>query len=235
MIKKEGTKPPTQLLLWDIDGTVVHTGKAGEVAMGRALSTVFGKTGSIHDIDYPGRTDRMICRMLLEHHGIEPTHQAVHDFVEGYLHALKEELPLRQGTVLPGIHELLTACRDHPSRINALLTGNMVRGAELKLGHYGVWEFFEFGAFADDADERDALGPVALDRAAELLGVPIDPRQVFIIGDTPRDIQCGRAIGAHTISVATGAYSLEELDAHDPDHLFPDFRDTWAFLDILEP
>lgn len=223
-----------KLLLWDIDGTVVHTGKAGEVAMGVALKRKFGIDGSIHDVDYPGRTDRLICRMLLEHYGVEPTDEAVHDFVEGYLEALEEELPLRQGQVLPGILTILETCRDRPDIINALLTGNMARGAELKLRHYDVWNFFEFGAFADDAPQRNQLGPVALERAASRLGIPVDPAHVFVIGDTPHDIECGKVIGARTVAVATGAYSVESLQSHQPDHLFPDFSDPETFLALLD-
>lgn len=222
-----------KLLLWDIDGTLVHTGKAGEIAMGVALKRKFDIDGSIHDVDYPGRTDRMICGMLLEHYGISATDEAVHDFVEGYLEALQEELPRKQGRVLPGILVILQQCRDRPDIINALLTGNMSRGAELKLAHYDVWDFFEFGAFADDAPDRNQLGLVALQRAATRLGIPLDPQHVFVIGDTPHDISCGKVIGARTIAVATGAYPVESLRQHQPDHVFADFSQTDDFLGLL--
>ncbi len=227
------TEKPKKLLLWDIDGTVVLTGKAGEYAMDAALAQ-FGVKGSIHDVDYPGRTDRLIGRMLLEHHGIPATEEAVHDFVEAYLQALAEELPQRQGEVLPGILEILEQCRQRPDCINALLTGNMSRGAELKLGHYDVWNYFEFGAFADDSNQRNELGPIALERAAARLGVPIDPQHVFIIGDTEHDIACGKVIGACTVAVATGAFSVEQLAKHEPDYLFRDLSDTAAFLALLD-
>lgn len=232
-MQRDKADTPRKLLLWDIDGTVVHTGKAGEYAMDAALAQV-GAQGSIHDVDYPGRTDRLIARMLMEHHQIPVTDESVHDFVEAYLSALAQELPKRQGEVLPGVLEILEACRQRPDCINALLTGNMERGAELKLGHYDVWNYFEFGAFADDADERNRLGPIALKRAAERLGVSMDPQHVFIIGDTEHDIACGKAIGACTVAVATGAFSTEELAKHHPDHLFEDFSDTDAFLKLLD-
>ncbi|MEM6884308.1 MAG: HAD family hydrolase [Verrucomicrobiota bacterium] len=228
-----GSEKPKKLLLWDIDGTVVLTGKAGEYAMDKALAQ-FGVQGSIHDVDYPGRTDRLICRMLLEHHGLPVTEESVHDFVEAYLQGLAKELPKRKGEVLPGILKILEHCRQRPDCINALLTGNMNRGAELKLGHYDVWHFFEFGAFADDANERNALGPIALERAAQRLGVPVDPQHVFIIGDTEHDIACGKVIGACTVAVATGAFSVEDLAKHQPDHLFADLSDTAAFLKLLD-
>ncbi|MGF1679533.1 MAG: HAD family hydrolase [Candidatus Methylacidiphilales bacterium] len=226
--------PTKKLLLWDIDGTLVHTGQAGEIAMGNALKHHFGVDGSIHDVDYRGRTDRLICRLLLEHHGIEPSAEKIHQFVEGYLEELAAELPQRQGAVLPGILDLLEACSQREDCINALLTGNMSRGAELKLSHYDVWHYFEWGAFADDSPERDLLGPVALQRATEKLGVSVDPQHVWVIGDTPHDIACGRAIGACTVAVATGGYSLIELRAHQPDYLFPDFSDHAPFLQLLE-
>ncbi|MEM7108613.1 MAG: haloacid dehalogenase-like hydrolase, partial [Bacteroidota bacterium] len=116
------TEKPKKLLLWDIDGTLVLTGKAGEYAMDAALAQ-FGVQGSIHDVDYPGRTDRQICRMLLEYHGIPVTPEAVQDFVEAYLQGLAEELPKRQGEVLPGVLEILRHCHQRPDCINALLTG----------------------------------------------------------------------------------------------------------------
>jgi len=232
-MKSVEMEPSPKLLLWDIDGTVVLTGKAGEYAMDHALAQ-FGVEGSIHDVDYPGRTDRMICRMLLEHHGIPATEERVHDFVEAYLNGLAAELPKRKGEVLPGILDILERCHHRTDCINALLTGNMERGAKLKLGHYRVWDYFEFGAFADDANERNALGPIALERASRRLGVSVDPQQVFIIGDTQHDIACGRAIGARTVAVATGAFSVEDLAQHKPDHLFADLSDTAAFEELLK-
>ncbi|MEM6823197.1 MAG: haloacid dehalogenase-like hydrolase, partial [Verrucomicrobiota bacterium] len=205
-------KPTTatkKLLLWDIDGTLVHTGKAGEFAIGVALKRKFGKTGAIDQVDFRGRTDRRICHQLLEFHGVEPTQEAVEEMVQAYLDALKEELPNRQGLVFPGILEILEVSHERDDLVNALLTGNAKRGAELKLSYYHIWNYFEFGAFADDSSDRNELGPVALERAKDTLNLSFEGKDVLVIGDTPHDIACGNVIGAQTVAVATGGYSYE--------------------------
>jgi phosphoglycolate phosphatase-like HAD superfamily hydrolase len=115
----------------------------------------------------------------------------------------------------------------------ALLTGNLVRGAEIKLAHFGVWHFFEFGAFSDDHHDRNELGHFARARALDRHGIDFPPESIYVIGDTPRDIECGRAIGARTVAIATGIYSRTELAGHRPDFLFEDFSDTAAIVTAL--
>jgi phosphoglycolate phosphatase-like HAD superfamily hydrolase len=114
-----------------------------------------------------------------------------------------------------------------------LLTGNLARGAELKLSHYGVWDFFEFGAFADDHVDRNKLGPVAHARAVEKHGISFDAREVYVLGDTPRDIDCARAAGFVAVAIATGSYTKEQLAEHRPDFLFEDLSDTKGVLSAL--
>lgn len=223
-----------KLLLWDIDGTLVLTGKAGEYALDCALERTFGIKGSIEQVDYRGRTDRRIGDMMMELHGIEMSPQNQHDFMENYLVALEEELPRRSGQVLPGILEILEESRRRPDCVNALLTGNLERGAKLKLSHYNVWHFFEFGAYADDSSDRNKLSPVALKRALEKTGEDFAPDRVFVIGDTPHDVACARVIGAKAIAVATGGYSRAELEACQPDAVFDDLAHPEAFFRLLD-
>jgi phosphoglycolate phosphatase-like HAD superfamily hydrolase len=109
----------------------------------------------------------------------------------------------------------------------------VARGAEIKLSHYGGWDYFEFGAFSDDSHDRNQLGKFARARALERHGEEFPPEQVYVIGDTPRDIECGRAFGGKTVAIATGNYSLEELEAHRPDFLFQDLSDTTAVVKVL--
>jgi phosphoglycolate phosphatase len=154
--------------------------------------------------------------------------------METYLVSLEEQLPQREGIVHPGILEILELSRQRPDLVNALLTGNLERGAKLKLTHYNIWHYFEFGAFADDSSNRNDLGPVALRRAYEKKGVQIPPEKVFVIGDTPHDIACARVIGAKAIAVATGGYSSAELESHCPDALFEDFRHPEKFFELIE-
>lgn len=223
-----------KLLLWDIDGTIMCTGKAGEIALGQALEKRFGIKGSIDQVDYRGRTDRRIGEMLLEHYQIERSAEHLHEFMETYLGLLEEQLPKCSGKLHLGILDILEISRQREDYINALLTGNLERGARLKCTHYDVWHYFEFGAFADDSAHRNELGPVALKRATEKTGFIIPPERVFVIGDTPHDISCARVIGAKAIAVATGGYTLEELREHQPDALFADFSEPEAFFQAID-
>ena len=223
----------SRLFLFDIDGTLITSGGAGESALIQAMSTRFGVAEDLQGITLAGATDALIAVSLLKKHGLEPSPQNTAALVDSYLHHLKESMPKYAGRVLPGIIPLLDALRLRPEAVIALLTGNMVKGAEIKLSHYGVWDYFEFGAFADDHHDRNELGKFAQARATEKHGISFLPSEIFVIGDTPRDIECGKAIGAKTVAIATGNYDREALAGHFPDFLFEDFQDTNAVLDAL--
>jgi phosphoglycolate phosphatase len=223
-----------RLILWDIDGTIIVSHGAGFRAMARALTERFSKTVDMKEIDWAGRTDSWIAGEVLRVVGLSDTPENIHHFLEGYLEILPKELSSgRPGQVLPGILELLETLRTHPGFVQGLLTGNLQRGAEVKLTHHKVWHYFEFGAYADDSHLRNDLGPHALRRAKERHAVEFAPANTFIIGDTPHDIECGKVIGARTIAVATGKYSIAELAAHQPTAVFEDFADTAAFLRVI--
>jgi phosphoglycolate phosphatase len=147
-------------------------------------------------------------------------------FLDRYLELLAEELPQRQGTLLPGVEELLSRLQARPQNVLALLTGNLRRGAQLKLTHYGIWDFFELGAFADDHHDRNQLGPFAQKRARERHAIDFAAGDIDVIGDTPHDIACGKAIGARTIAVTTGSFSRVQLAAHQPDRIVDDFSEV---------
>ena len=224
-----------KLILWDIDGTLIVSHGAGVRAMERAFTRRFGLTGDLSQIDWAGRTDTWITPEVLRRHGIPPTPQNCHDFLETYLELLPQQL--REGPpgqVLPGVCELLETLHRRTDLAQGLLTGNLRRGAEFKLTHYRVWHYFEFGAYADDSPRRNDLGPHALRRAKERHAVEFSPDQTFIIGDTPHDIECGKVIGARTIAVATGKYGEAELAAHAPTAVFGNFADTAAFLRVID-
>jgi phosphoglycolate phosphatase len=221
------------LLLWDIDGTLLASGGAGMRALRVALERVFDRDGSLDDIDWSGRTDRFIIAQVFERFGIPATQANIDRYVEGYAEALPAELA-RSASVLPGVLEVLTAADARPDIVQGLLTGNLRRGAEIKLGHHGLWDFFAFGAFADDSPNRNELGPHALRRAAEHAGALFQPDRVWIIGDTPHDIACGRVIGARTLALPTGHHPAEELAAHHPTALLRDLRDAAAFWALID-
>jgi phosphoglycolate phosphatase len=222
-----------RLLLFDIDGTLIHSGGAGIEALKRALNERFGIEDDLHDIEIAGMTDSGIVVSILKKHKIPATTENVAAFLDSYVHFLSKELPRREGKLLPGVLELLEKLKGRKHVVLALLTGNVSRGARLKLGHYGVWHFFEFGAFADDHQDRNQLGPFARARAQEKHGREFTADEIDVIGDTPRDIACGKALGARTIAVATGSWSREKLAEHHPDILIDNLSDANRLIDTL--
>jgi phosphoglycolate phosphatase len=224
-----------KLILWDIDGTLIISHNAGARALERALKKRFGVESDLSTINWAGRTDSWITGTIFRHVGLPDTPENSHDYLEAYLELLPEELATGdQGLVLPGILDLLETIHHRTDIAQGLLTGNLKRGAELKLTHYKVWHYFEFGAFADDSGNRNELGPHAVRRAQELHQVEFLPDHTFIIGDTPHDIECGKVIGARTIGVATGRYSMTQLAACAPTAVFADFSDTAALLRVID-
>ena len=222
------------LLLWDIDGTLVYMDRAGERALLVAIRDLYGRDLGDHlPVKLQGRTDTSICRDLLAYLGVPVTPAEEKRFQRAYLSHIPTTMPAGKARVLAGIREALDAVHAHPEIHQALLTGNLKEGARLKLSYLGLWDYFEFGAFADDSPVRDELGPFALARAKEKLGIEFPPERVYIIGDTPHDIACGKAIGAKTIAVATGSFSVGELEACEPTHTFADLSDTQALLKVI--
>jgi len=211
--------------LFDIDGTLLSSGGAGQAAMEAALESTFGITAPTEGISVAGRTDRAIVSDLMQYHGIDDATENWSRFVDAYLDRLPQELSSREGLVLPGVESLLTELHSRSSLTLGLLTGNFRRGAELKLNHYELSSFFTGGGFGDDHFERDDVARVALVDVREKTGTS-DNADVWVIGDTPADVQCGRAINATVIAVATGMYSIDELEAVEPDYLCEDFADV---------
>jgi phosphoglycolate phosphatase-like HAD superfamily hydrolase len=222
------------LLLWDIDGTLIASGGAGARALEVALRNVFGIEGSLAGIDFAGRTDTWLMREVFKRFGLPATPENFARYFEGYVAALPAEMANPRARVLPGVREALRAAAAHGAIAQGLLTGNMRRGAQVKLAHHGLWEHFAFGAFADDSEHRNDLGPHALRRAREKHGVEFSAANVWVIGDTPHDIACGKVIGARTLAVATGGYTLEQLHAHEPTIILEDLADTDRVLRALE-
>jgi phosphoglycolate phosphatase len=221
------------LILWDIDGTILHSSGAGMKALEAALGHVFGIKGSFEGIDFAGRTDRLIIRQVFERFSVEHSRANIDRYLDGYIAALPRSLAANHSRILPGLPEILRAAHARGDVAQGLLTGNIRRGAEAKLGHHGLWGLFPIGAFADDAEQRNELGPHALARARGHWGVDFPPERVWIVGDTPHDIACARAVGARALAVATGSYGLPALAAHAPDAALGDLSDPKAFWDAV--
>jgi phosphoglycolate phosphatase-like HAD superfamily hydrolase len=222
-----------RLFLFDIDGTLITSGGAGEAALKDAMRSRFDVEEDLDGIILAGATDARIARELLEKHSIAVSAENVAALLDTYLGHLNERIGRHDGKLLPGIVPLLKVLSDRSDAVLALLTGNVIRGAEIKLTHYGVWDFFEFGAFADDHHDRNELGKFARARALERHGEEFPPSRIYVIGDTPKDIECGRAIGACTVAIATGHYSSDQLRDHAPDFLFEDLSDTGRVVALL--
>ena len=222
-----------RLLLFDIDGTLIHSGGAGVHALKSAFKERFGVDDDLRDIEIAGMTDSGIVVSILNKHKIPATNENLSAFLDSYVHFLSSELPRRKGKLLPGVPELLQRLKSRPHLVLALLTGNVSRGAQLKLEHYGVWHFFEFGAFADDHRDRNRLGPFARARARERHGREFSASEIDVIGDTPRDIACGKALGARTVAVATGTWSRDQLAEYQPDFLIDNLSDVAKVIHTL--
>jgi phosphoglycolate phosphatase len=216
--------------LFDIDGTLLTTGGAGQLAMERALSRVFGIHQIQGEILAAGRTDRAITSDLFRLNGLEVTEQSWRRFLAEYFQLLPQTLAERQGRVLPGVRALLEELSGRADVSLGLLTGNFRDGAAIKLRHYRIDHHFAYGGFGDEHHERDDVARVALQAAANHLRRRVSGESVWVIGDTPSDVRCARAVGARAVAVATGIFSSQELEQTEPDLLLEDFRDADSLL-----
>jgi phosphoglycolate phosphatase len=222
------------LVLFDIDGTILHSGGAGRDAMEYALATVFGTAGD-SSMRYDGKTDKQIVRESMRAAGISDTEIDAHmeQVVSLYVATLPSRLgdPERHVGLYPGVAELIAAVHARDDSVLGLLTGNVESGARLKLAAVGLdFEQFRVNAFGSDNEMRGALPAIAHRRMQDAFGVTLGGRDVVVIGDTPADISCGRVLGARAIAVATGSYSVNELKAHHPYAVFQDLSDTDAVM-----
>lgn len=206
------------LLLWDIDGTLLTTGRAGIIAWNDACREVTRQALDFERLKTDGLTDHQVALAIMERARHAGSAEDLRRMVRCYEDRLPERLHERKGRVLDGVREALEHFRAHRPDIHSmLLTGNTEAGARAKLTHYGLAEFFEGGAFSIDAGPRAAIATRALQTVRRSFpNETIDPQHVFVIGDTPHDIDCAKAIGARAIAVATGVYSAADLRAHGP-------------------
>lgn len=224
--------PKRRLVLFDIDGTLLLTMGAGRRAITAAMAEVIGSAGTVFDgVRFDGKTDPQIVSELLHAAGDpDPADAArIGAVCERYADLLEAELqrPTARVQVMPGVPALLDRLEQEPRAVLGLLTGNLARGAELKLRAGGIDPArFMVGAYGSDSAHRPALPPIAASRAERLLGRVPHGHEVVIIGDTPADVACGASLGARAVAVATGGYTVEELAACGPYAAFSDLSDT---------
>jgi phosphoglycolate phosphatase len=212
-----------RLVLFDIDGTLLHTGGVGIKAFARAFASEFGIHDGTERLKFSGRTDVSLVREVFTLHQIEPSPRHFERFFAAYLSSLREMIADCQGGACHGVLEFHQALENQPEPpLIGLLTGNIKQGARIKLERFNLWEKFPFGGFADDHEHRDLIAAVAHQRGSERFGRTLRGEEVLVIGDTPLDIRCARAIGAKVLAVATGGTLIEELAQHQPDWAVPD-------------
>lgn len=215
-----------RILLFDIDGTMVAGAGAGRNAMEEAFEALYRKPIVIESHRLSGRTDRGIgLELLREHRFAHPENEEAElaRVFEAYLERLPHRLRQTPGRLLPGVTEILNRLRPQPGLSLGLLTGNLKQGARHKLDSFGLSEFFAFGGYGDRHEDRDDVAREAMREVPREAGTP---REVWVIGDTPLDIRCARAIGAKVLAVATGGHPREELAGHRPDLLLDNLADV---------
>jgi phosphoglycolate phosphatase len=219
------------VLFWDIDGTLLTTAKAGVPAWEAAVKEATGKDFQLSSIRVPGLTDFQIAARTFELLGVPLEGDVLGRMVSRYEDMLPSTLPLKQGRVLPNVREILDALDRRPDVRSYLLTGNTRRGARAKLTHYDLLKYFSDGAFAEDQGLRATIATRAIELARR--SGEVDLQHVYVIGDTPYDVEAANAIGVKTIAVATGGYSVEELTAHHPWRVFQELPPPDQFLDLI--
>lgn len=225
-----------KLVLFDIDGTLLWTAGAGRRAMESALMSHFGTCGP-PAYRYDGKTDVQIVRESMREAGIgaDRIDGALAAVLADYLAGLGRELDGTSLQPFAGVAALLDALEARGDRVLGLLTGNVAGGAAPKLRAAGIEpERFRVCAYGSDHEHRHELPRIALERAATALGAAIPGSMTVIIGDTPNDLECGRRVGARSIGVATGHYSVEELCRYQPSACFPDLSDTDAVMRAID-
>jgi phosphoglycolate phosphatase-like HAD superfamily hydrolase len=221
------------ICFFDIDGTLVLTGGAGQTAFGRTLAADFGVADMNRDVVFAGRSDRAIAMELFRIHGISATAENWQTFCAGYVARLDETLPSHNGYVLPGVEGLLSALAARGDVALGLLTGNVLEAARRKLSHFGLWDHFAFGGFGDEHEVRSDIAAAALAAARSHLNGDSLGR-FLVIGDTLHDIRCGQSIGARCVGVPTGSTPADVLRTAGPEVVVETLEDTDSIMALLD-
>lgn len=232
----------TVRVFFDIDATLLLTDGAGRAALKAALETVYGTSGRLDGYSFHGKTDPQIVVELLSGvgHDVSAIRERMPSMWPVYLEVLKRELDVRRAadriTLLPGVAELLAALENRDGVSLGILTGNIEEAAKLKLEAAGVTTEFDFAAYGSDSEQRTEVARIALERSRSRSGEEPNSLMLVVVGDTPDDVACARAIDARAVAVATGRHGVAELEAAGADFVFSDFSDTQAVLSsILSP
>jgi len=224
------------LILFDIDGTLTRGGPA-KVAFHTAMLESFGTAGAIESHDFSGKTDPQIVRELLTDAGLDDVavDAKLAELWDRYIEELEDRIGDNPMRLLPGVASLIEALDAEPGVAMGLVTGNIIRGARVKLGSVGLAERLTVGGYGSDHEIREHLPAIALDRAFEAWGVRFAAESAVIVGDTHRDVQCGKHEGMRTVAVATGRVSRARLETTGADAVFDDLSDIDSVMEVLLP
>lgn len=228
-------------VFFDIDGTLIQTGGAGQLAFAETFADQFGVPQLSSRVSFAGRSDRAIAIDLMAEHGVGPNDENWSRFHDAYVGRLPDALARRKGRILLGVQALLESLRQRDGALVGLLTGNVRKGAQAKLSHYGLDQEFPFGGFGDDTTCRNEIAGIAF-RAAEQhlqVGLPANGASkrldgAMVIGDTVFDIRCARAIGAFAVAVPTGDTPADALRGESPDLLVETLEDAARLLQVVD-
>ncbi len=219
-----------RFVLFDIDQTLIDAKGAGARALACALQELFGERCNIQGLEMAGKTDLQIVREALWRGGVDCDDELVLAVSKSYIRHLRREMASCKGHLMPGVKELLPRLMEEQRVRLGLLTGNLEEGARLKLGPFGLNEFFPVGAFGGDNEDRNQLLPVAVKRLQALAGVLVPFHECVVIGDTPRDVACAKVHGSSSIGVATGRFSVQALRSAGADLALEDLSRTEEVL-----
>ncbi len=221
-----------RLILFDIDGTLIDSGGAGIRSLNLALMELFSINNAFEGISMAGKTDTMIIKEGLKKHGIL-TDRIIDLVINTYLKHLRREILNDKKHVKPGMYEIVQKLKYMNDISIGLLTGNLEKGARIKLEPFNLNQYFPAGAFGSDDEDRNNLLPIAVRRFEEMLQISIDIRDCIIVGDTPRDVECAHIYGAKCFGVATGPYTVDDLIKAQADYVVSDLMDHNPLLQIL--
>jgi phosphoglycolate phosphatase-like HAD superfamily hydrolase len=223
-----------RLVLFDIDGTLLSGGRAARSVFAGALTEVFGTCGDVETFAFEGKLDPMIVKELLLAAGVpeETVLRRRGDALALYLDRLEAALATERPVLKPGVAAVLDGVARDGAAVSALLTGNVERGARIKLSAVDLWDRFAFGAFGDEAARREDLGPIALVKARRL-GHTFTGVDCVVVGDAPQDVACARALGARIVAVATGKTPADSLAKAGATLVLADLSNTSRALEAI--
>ena len=223
-----------KLILFDIDETLIDSGQAGSMALNIAFKNLFSINNAFNGVSMAGKTDIQIMKEGLSKHGLASNNGIIPAIIGAYMEYLSIEINNDRKRLKPGIMEAVETIKDDNGSFTlGLLTGNIERGARIKLEPFSLNPYFASGAFGSDHEDRNSLLPIAVERFNKITGKTIEFRDCVIIGDTPRDVYCAKPYGAKCIAVATGHYPENALKEAGADVVMTDLSDTKALLSAI--